>query len=77
MVRALLLYFDRLVHSRALVARAYAVGSGINHPVYDCLYLALVELEDGDLIADDAWLAKTMSRTEYRQRVHPMGRNLR
>jgi predicted nucleic acid-binding protein len=40
MVRAMPLYFERLVNSGALVARAYAVAHQLNHPVYDCLYLA-------------------------------------
>lgn len=40
MVRALPLYCDRLVHSHALVSRAYALANEMNHPVYDCLYLA-------------------------------------
>ncbi|MBX3330599.1 MAG: type II toxin-antitoxin system VapC family toxin [Nitrospira sp.] len=77
MVRALPLYFDRLVHSGALVVRAYALANHLNHPVYDCLYLALAELEDVDLITDDERLVKAVSHTDYRQRVHSMGRGRR
>lgn len=77
MVHALPLYFDRLVHSGALVVRAYALANHLNHPVYDCLYLALAELEDVDLITDDQRLIKAVSRTEYRQRVQSMGRGRR
>jgi predicted nucleic acid-binding protein len=77
MVAALPFYFDRLVHSGALVVRAYALANHLNHPVYDCLYLALAELEDVDLITDDQRLIKAVSRTEYRQRVQSMGRGRR
>lgn len=77
MVRALPLYFDRLVHSRALVARAYALASDLNHPVYDCLYLALAELNDVDLITDDERLIKAVSHTEYQRRVLTVERSLR
>lgn len=44
-VRAVPLYFERLVRSGALVARAYALANQPNHPVYHCLYLALAEME--------------------------------
>ena len=77
MVRALPFYFDRLVQSEALVVRAYALANHLNHPMYDCLYLALAELEDVDLITDDEGLVKIVSRTEYRQRVRAIGRGLR
>ncbi len=77
MVRALPLYFDRLVQSDALVVCAYALANHLNHPVYDCLYLALAELEDVDLITDDERLVKVVSLTDYRQRVRAIGRGLR
>lgn len=77
MVRVLPLYFDRLVHSDALVVRAYALANHLNHPVYDCLYLALAELEDVNLITDDERLVKVVSLTEYRHRVRAIERGLR
>ncbi|MDI3461812.1 MAG: hypothetical protein OJF50_000633 [Nitrospira sp.] len=45
--------------------------------MYDCLYLALAELEDVDLITDDERLVKVVSLTDYRQRVRAIGRGLR
>lgn len=69
MVRAMPLYFERLVNSGALVARAYALANQLNHPVYDCLYLALTEVEAVDLITADDRLVKAVTHTELRRRV--------
>lgn len=74
MVRAVPLYFERLVHSGALVARAYALATQLNHPVYDCLYLALAEIEAVDFITDDERLVKAVHRTEFRKRVRLLER---
>lgn len=72
MLRALPLYFDRLVHPDVLIARAYALAHRLAHPVYDCLYLALAEQEDVRLITDDQRLMKVVSRTEFRKRVRSL-----
>jgi predicted nucleic acid-binding protein len=74
MVRALPLYFERLVISGTLVARAYDLANQLNHPVYDCLYLALAEVEAINLITDDERLVKAVSRTELRRRVRLLER---
>jgi predicted nucleic acid-binding protein len=74
MVRAVPMYFERLVPSGALVARAYALANRLNHPVYDCLYLALAEVESVELITDDARLVKAVTRTEFRKRVRLLDR---
>lgn len=72
MVRALPLYFDRLVHTEALVVRAYALAQQFAHPIYDCLYLALAEREEVRLITDDQRLIKAVARTEFRKRVRSL-----
>lgn len=74
MVRAVPLYFDRLVQCGVLIARAYALANRLNHPVYDCLYLALAELESVNLITDDARLLKAVTGTEFKKRVRLLGR---
>lgn len=74
MVRAMPHYFERLVNSGALVARAYALANQLNHPVYDCLYLALAEVEAIDLITDDDRLVKAVTRTELGRRVRLLER---
>lgn len=77
MVRALPFYFDRLVHADALIVRAYTLAHRLTHPVYDCLYLALAEVESIQLITDDDRLIKAVSRTEFRKRVRSLERGAR
>ncbi|CAI4032371.1 Ribonuclease VapC [Nitrospira tepida] len=69
MVRAIPLFFDRLTPSGSLAARAYVLANQLNHPVYDCLYLALAESEAVELITDDARLFAAVSRTALRKRI--------
>jgi len=72
MVRAVPQYFDRLVEAVVLINRAYALATQLNHPVYDCLYLALAEMESIQLITDDTRLIKAVADTEFRKRVRPL-----
>ncbi len=44
---------DRLEPDRHLQAEALALASHLNHPVYDCLYLALARREAASLISSD------------------------
>lgn len=77
MIRALPLYFERLVHTDALINRAYALAHRLDHPVYDCLYLALAEQESVQVITDDHRLVKVVSRTEFRKRVRSLNGTVR
>jgi hypothetical protein len=38
--------YSALVSAARLSARAFALAHELDHPVYDCLYLALAEVED-------------------------------
>jgi predicted nucleic acid-binding protein len=44
---------DRLEPDRHLQAEALALACHLNHPVYDCLYLALARREAARLISSD------------------------
>ncbi len=44
---------DRLEPDRHLQAEALALACHLNHPVYDCLYLALARREVASLISSD------------------------
>jgi len=44
---------DRLEPDRHLQAEALALACHLNHPVYDCLYLALARREAASLISGD------------------------
>lgn len=47
----------RIEPSQALLPRALAMSLIIDHPVYDCIYLALAEREQLPLVTDDRKLA--------------------
>ena len=47
---------DRLEPDRHLQAEALALACHLNHPVYDCLYLALARREAASLISSDRLL---------------------
>ncbi|MGV7230056.1 MAG: type II toxin-antitoxin system VapC family toxin [Nitrospirales bacterium] len=47
---------DHIVPTAELTQRAFDLAVQFNHPVYDCLYLALAERESITLITDDAKL---------------------
>jgi predicted nucleic acid-binding protein len=50
--------------------RALQIGLSLNHPVYDCVYLALAERLGIPLVTADTWLKKAVSRHErYEQLV--------
>lgn len=60
-----------LIHLQAaapLAPIAYGIAREIDHPVYDCLYLALAKQYGGQLITADAKLATTASANHYKVR---------
>lgn len=48
--------FDTLAPVEALAARAAALARALDHPIYDCLYLALAERDGAALVTADARL---------------------
>jgi predicted nucleic acid-binding protein len=67
--------FNDLADAAALAPRAVAVACELDHPVYDCLYLALAEAQHARLVTADtrllaklrgtAWQASTSSLEAY------------
>jgi predicted nucleic acid-binding protein len=53
-----------LVPSFALMPRAYAIASSARHGVYDCIYIALAERENCELVTADATLI-TKFQTQF------------
>lgn len=51
--------------ARELVARAQQIAFEIEHPVYDCVYLALAERENLYLITADARLLRAVSGSPF------------
>jgi predicted nucleic acid-binding protein len=60
-------FFDALVSATRLAPRAVAIAGHIDHPVYDCLYLALAEAERASLITADMQLLGKVRATSWEQ----------
>jgi predicted nucleic acid-binding protein len=60
-------FFDVLASASKLAPRAVAIAGQLDHPVYDCLYLALAELEQGGLVTADLQLLAKVRDTPWEQ----------
>lgn len=58
-----------LVRSTELVDRAVAISLALNHPVYDCLYIACAEAVDGVLVTADQRLCTAVKGTAFESLV--------
>lgn len=57
--------FDRLEPLSSLSVRASAIAREIDHPVYDCFYLALSEARDARLVTSDERLLSKTNGTAF------------
>ena len=64
--------FQRLVPLDRLIERAVSLARELDHPVYDCLYLALAEAEGALLITADRRLVAVVRATALAERVRPL-----
>jgi predicted nucleic acid-binding protein len=55
-------YFERLIAIGELVERATELTVALDHPVYDCFYLALAERERLPLVSADSRLLALLGR---------------
>jgi predicted nucleic acid-binding protein len=62
-------FFDALVSSTGLAPRAVAIAGQLDHPVYDCLYLALAEAEQTKLVTADLQLLGKVRTTPWERWV--------
>jgi predicted nucleic acid-binding protein len=67
--RSLPRLFDALVGSSALADRGVDIASRLDHPVYDCFYLALAEARDIPLITADQRLLRKLRGTPWEARA--------
>jgi predicted nucleic acid-binding protein len=61
--------FSRLVSLRQLAPRAAALAHELDHPAYDCFYLALSEAEDAPLVTADRRLINKVAGTPLAMRT--------
>ncbi|HEX5328331.1 MAG TPA: type II toxin-antitoxin system VapC family toxin, partial [Acetobacteraceae bacterium] len=57
--------FDELVPIAPLASRAVAICRMLDHPAYDCFYLALSELRNATLVTADRRLVQRVKGTEW------------
>ena len=61
--------FARLVSLDQLIRRAAVLAREMDHPIYDCLYLALAEAEDVAMVTADQRLVAAVRGTALADRV--------
>ena len=66
--------FSQLVPLRQLAPRAAALAHQLDHPVYDCFYLALSERRDVPLVTADRRLIAKVAGTPFAVRTLHLGR---
>lgn len=62
-------YFAELVADGDLIQGALHLASALDHPVYDCLYIALAQSRDCPLVTADARLVSRLVKSPHRDRV--------
>ena len=63
------LVLDELVPMAELAVAATAAAMTLDHPVYDCFYLALAEQYDVRLVTADRKLLRKVARTSWEARI--------
>lgn len=58
-----------LIGDQDLAVSAMAIARRLDHPVYDCFYLALAEQRDAVMVTADKRLIARVSGTEWQDRV--------
>lgn len=64
--------FSRLISSEELASRAYDLAARLEHPVYDCLYLALTVKERARLVTADRRLQRRLEQSPWKERLYPL-----
>ena len=63
---ALPTFFGRVRGSGSLATRGVEIAGWLDHPVYDCLYIALAEMEQCALVTADLQLIARIRGTEWK-----------
>jgi predicted nucleic acid-binding protein len=69
MARRLPLLFTALHPAEGLALRAMQIARHLDHPVYDCFYLALAEQRDATMVTADQRFVARVSGTRWQGRV--------
>ncbi|MDE0391264.1 MAG: type II toxin-antitoxin system VapC family toxin [Rhodospirillales bacterium] len=68
-------WFASLVPAARLHARAFEMACALNHPVYDCQYLALAEVEESRLVTADRAFVNKVRRSPWSSRIQSLGQD--
>ena len=63
----------RTIEEVPYMPRAVELAIELDHPVYDCVYLALAEAEGDRLLTADRRFVKAVAGTPYAERVEELG----
>jgi predicted nucleic acid-binding protein len=63
-LRAAVGHYTRLIADESVAAKAMELALELNHPIYDCFYLALAERERAPLVSADKRLIAMAKRTK-------------
>jgi predicted nucleic acid-binding protein len=62
-------YLDRLFALTPLALLAARIARGIDHPVYDCFYIALAEIDGSSMVTADHRLLERLAGSHWAARV--------
>lgn len=62
---AVLLPFHSLIATNRVTGRAFEMALLLDHPIYDCLYLATAELLDAMVVTSDARLLDVLRKSRF------------
>ena len=65
--------YVRTIDETPLMPRALEIGVDLGHPIYDCVYLALAESEEDELLTADVRFVTAVRGTQYQGRVRELG----
>jgi predicted nucleic acid-binding protein len=65
-----------LVHSWSLADRAFQIAMQIDHPMYDCIYLAAAEEYDATLVTSDDRLLRVIASGPFASLAVPLADGL-
>ena len=63
--REIRIAFSELLPTVELTDRALAIALELNHPIYDCVYIAAAEEHDALLVTADKRLVKAVAATQF------------
>jgi len=69
LVRTLPSTLHEIVPTSGVLSSAAVIACAIDHPIYDCVYIALAEARDDVLVTADSKLIRKVASTPWRKRV--------